>query len=222
MNAGAFVSAWSRADVDPAGIIKRHDVILGGGDHLPHAEPLIRSYDFGFVGRLLPHKGPHVALAALPAGTSMILAGQARDADYLQELQQLAKGKDVTFVEDASDAFVASLLKSVRYLLVPSVARYLDQVYSRPELLGLVALEALAAGTPVIGSDVGGLGEVLYAARQIAVEPGNVEAWRERLYEALSNPRAALDRSSFTWDAVAARCEALYAALPGAKRVGHG
>ncbi len=51
INAAGYVSAWSRQDVDPTGIIKQNTVIMGGGDHLPDREPLERHYDFGFIGR---------------------------------------------------------------------------------------------------------------------------------------------------------------------------
>lgn len=222
IDAAGFVSAWSRADVDPAGVVERNAVIFGGGDHLPAAQPLEKRYDFGFVGRLLPHKGPHVALAALPEDASIILAGQPRDSAYFAELQQLAEGKDVTFLADASDAIVASLFKSIRYLLVPSVERYSDQTFVRPELLGLVALEALAAGTPVIGSNVGGLGEVLAAAGQIAVPPGDVALWQDVLARAVKGSAPSLNSSDFTWSAVAGRCEAIYRMLLGDKGLDRG
>lgn len=222
VDAAGFVSAWSRRDVDPKGVIRQNAVILGGGDHLPPAEPLPDRYTFGFVGRLLPHKGLHLALEALPAGASLIVAGQARDPNYYAELQRLAQGKRVTFIADASDEIVASLNKSVRYLLVPSVERYGTQEYVRPELLGLVALEALAAGTPVIGSDVGGLGEILRAAGQRVVPPGDVAAWRDALARALVNPAPSFHSPDYTWDAVAHKCIGLYEKLFSTRNGKHG
>ncbi|MDQ1184133.1 glycosyltransferase family 4 protein [Agrobacterium larrymoorei] len=210
LDAAAFVSDWSRQDVDPRGLVARHAIILGGGNHLPEAQPLKRRYDFGFVGRLIPHKGAHIAIEALPEGRSLIIAGQAREAKYFEVLKQLAAGKDVTFVSDASDAMVANLHKSVNYLLVPSVDKYGNQTFSRPELLGIVALEALAAGTPVIGSNLGGLGEVLKLAGQQAVTPGDVGEWRHALILSDGISPEQLRCADFTWDAVAQRCEELY------------
>lgn len=213
IDAAAFVSEWSQQDTDPLRAVHRSTILLGGGDHLPSAAPLDRFYDFGFVGRLIPHKGPHVVVDALPEGASLIIAGQARDAQYFDSLKRLAEGKDVTFVSDASDEFVASLHKSIRHLLVPSVEEYGDRSFSRPELLGLVALEALAAGTPVIGSNVGGLAEVLRMANQVSVQPGNLSEWRAALTRALETPARPVVQSAFTWDAVAKRCETLYATM---------
>jgi len=210
VSAAGFVSRWSQTDVDPNGIIPRTAIILGGGDHLPSAPPFPERYDFGFVGRLVPHKGLHIVLEALPAEASLIVAGQPRDADYRRELSRLADGKQVTFAEDASDTFVASLHRSIGFLLVPSVEAYRDATYSRPELLGIVALEALSASTPVIGSDVGGLAEVLRTAGQLILPPGDVEAWRTGLARALAETPPAFQAHDFTWGAVARKCAVLY------------
>lgn len=213
IDAAGFVSGWSRRDIDPHGVIRANAVIFGGGDHLPDPPPFLERYDFGFVGRLLPHKGAHVAIKALPAGATLIMAGQVRDPAYYSELLRLAEGKRVTLVPDAPDAYVASLLKSVRYLLVPSVESYGKVKYSRPELLGLVALEALAAGTPVIGSDVGGLGEVLRMANQSVLPPGDVPSWSQALAQAMKQEIRVLRTEDFTWKAVAGRCLKLYKTL---------
>ncbi|MEG8058670.1 glycosyltransferase, partial [Sphingomonas sp. 22L2VL55-3] len=173
-------------------------IIFGGGDHLPSAEPLGERYTFGFVGRLLPHKGAHIVISALPADASIIIAGQARD-EYYEHLKNLAHGKNVTFIEDASDVIVASIYRSIRFLLVPSVEQYGAQTYARPELLGLVALEALAAGTPVIGSDVGGLSQVLRTAGQRVLPPGDIQAWAEGLSAALTGEPPTVPSVDFTW-----------------------
>lgn len=210
IDAAGFVSTWSQRDIDPVGVIRCQRVILGGGDHLPEAFPLKERFDFGFVGRLLPHKGPHVAIEALPSGASLIMAGQARDPAYFAELVRLAEGKSVSFIQNAEDNFVASLHRSVQYLLVPSVQSYRESSYARPELLGLAALEALSAGTPVIGSDVGGLGEVLRVAGQHVLPPGDVVAWRAHLSNVLLGPTLRVSAVDFRWDVVAGRCIDIY------------
>jgi glycosyltransferase involved in cell wall biosynthesis len=213
VDAAGFVSLWSRSDLDPKGVISSYRIIYGGGDHLPAAAPLPQRYNFGFVGRLVPHKGAHVAIEALPDGASLIVAGQQRDAVYYNKLQALSAGKAVTFIADASDELVAGLHQSVGNLLVPSVERYENHSYSRPELLGLVALEALAAGTPVIGSDVGGLGELLRSAGQVVVPAGDVAEWRNGLARALSEPAGNVEAVAFKWIAVAHKCVSIYDAV---------
>jgi glycosyltransferase involved in cell wall biosynthesis len=64
-------------------------------------------------------------------------------------------------------------------------------VPSRQEPFGLVALEAMAAGKPVIASRVGGLPEVLDGAEALLVEPDDPTA----LADALKSMLATIDRN---------------------------
>jgi glycosyltransferase involved in cell wall biosynthesis len=211
IDGGAFVSEWGANDVDPKKQIATRYVVSGGGDHLPEVPRWNERFDFGFVGRILPHKGLHVVLKSLPVEASLVVAGQARDPLYMKEVRTLAEGKNVTFLEDAGDDVVSALYRSVRYLLVPSVTQYEDRHFARPELMGLVALEAMYAGTPVIGSNVAGLGEVLQGAGQVALPPGDLSAWSAGLKKALDeNAPTPVNAQSFTWDAVAIKCIKLY------------
>lgn len=215
VNAAAFVSSWSRKDVDPRGAISPWEIVFGGGDHLPSATPSGRHdperFDFLFVGRLLPHKGAHIALESLPRGSSICIAGEARDPSYLQVLKDLATGKDVTFEHDVADNQLTALYRSARMLVVPSVRTYGSEAYERPELLGLVALEALCAGTRVIASDVGGLGEVMRAAGQTVVPDGDVAAWTEAMSSAMRQANTSSQQPSpMTWERVARQCVSLY------------
>lgn len=209
IDGAAFVSDWSRRDVDPRSVIKTFDIVYGGGDHIVLGESVGQRADFAFIGRLLPHKGAHVAIEALPDGASLIVAGEARDGAYLEYLRKLAEGKDVSFLTSLADNSLYSLYTSVRALLVPSVSSFRGVEYKRPELLGLVALEALAAGTAVIGSDVGGLGELLRREGQRVVTPGDVREWSQVLTEALEfTPN--VDSERYTWAEVARKSVAIY------------
>ena len=94
------------------------------------------------------------------------------------------------------------------------------------ELLGLTALEAMASGTPVVCSRVGGLPEIVDdGVTGFLVTPGEVGELRERLEQVLGNAdlAARLSRNArervrerFTWDACAERCLAAYSELVGA------
>lgn len=205
----AFVSQWSQQDVDPEGRIPTREVVFGGGDHLPAPSERHFSADYAFVGRLLPHKGPHVVIEALPSNKKLVVAGQARDSDYFAELERLARGKQVEFVTDLRDEDLEPLYRSVGALVVPSVNRYKNQSFSRPELLGLVALEALACGTPVIGSDVGGLGELLSREGQTVLPNGDVRAWNG-LLERFRPEDHRVDGALYSWRRVAEVCLHLY------------
>ena len=93
----------------------------------------------------------------------------------------------------ADDADLPGLFRSASVIVVPSVEK---TCYGRnvrvSELLGLVALEAMACGTPVIASRVGGLPEVVQdGVTGFLVPPGDVNALRERVDQLLGDPALA-------------------------------
>ena len=118
----------------------------------------------------------------------------------------------------------ASLYRGARVFALPSVH---VTCYGREirvsELLGLSCIEAMASGTPVVASNIGGLRELVEdGVTGFLVEPGNVAELRERLAEVLGDRRLAerLGRSArerfldrFTWEACAERCLAAYSEL---------
>jgi glycosyltransferase involved in cell wall biosynthesis len=118
------------------------------------------------VGRLSPEKGFADAIAACGrAGVPLVVAG---DGPQLDELRAL--GGDVRFVGRVSAAELAALRRDAAVAVVPS--RY-------AEILPLAALEAMAAGLPVVAARTGGLAEVVPAEGLYA--PGDVAALAERV-----------------------------------------
>jgi glycosyltransferase involved in cell wall biosynthesis len=122
------------------------------------AEPPSRSTQFAFVGALIPRKGVHVlldAFAQLDSSASLLLIGKAENADYAAQLHaqvnNLGLAKRVTFIEFLQHAEVAAHLTRSRALILPSVS----------EGLGLVVVEAMLCGLPVIGSDTGGIPDMV-------------------------------------------------------------
>lgn len=183
-----------------------------------------------FVGRLTPHKGVDRLIEALPPGYSLTIAGSeghdpgTPESGYPFLLRRLAAGRDVRFAGPVADSELPALYRSARVLVLPSVAR---TVYGREvaisELLGLVVLEAMMSGTPVIASAIGGLPEIVqHGVTGFLVEPGNVAELRERLSEILSDSHltARMGQAArevamecFTWEACAARCVEAYREL---------
>jgi len=122
------------------------------------------------IGRLVPQKGFDLlvqAMAELPE-LELLIVGEGPDASRLRGPRIALRG----WVSD-----VPALLAQAELLVVPS----------RWEGFGLVAVEAMAAGVPLIASDVPGLREVLGEAA-VRVPPGDVGALAEAIRAVGADP----------------------------------
>ena len=178
-----------------------------------------------FAGRLVPQKGVDVLLRAFGAvlrrhpDATLHLAGDGQLRLYLQRLARfLGVSGGVHFLGWRGDDLPA-LYRSAAVTAVPSLY----------EPFGLVALEAMASGCPVVASRVGGLAEIVDGT---TVVPGDHLDLATRLVELLSDPDLARSRGAaargraeaYDWAVVADRTVAVYADLatrgPGAP-LGH-
>jgi glycosyltransferase involved in cell wall biosynthesis len=180
-----------------------------------------------FVGRLTPHKGIDRLIRALPDGATLTIAGTEGhdraepECGYPRLLRTLARERPVHFAGAVDDAALAELYRRARVVVMPSVH---TTCYGAPvpvsELLGLTALEAMASGTPVVASRIGGLPEIVTDGETgHLVEPGDVDHLRTTLTElladdaharALGDNARAVATERFTWERCAQRCVASY------------
>lgn len=185
-----------------------------------------------FVGRITPHKGIDRLIAALPPGAELRIAGseghdpRPPERDYPHLLRRRAAGRAVTFLGAVSDDALPALYRQAAVLALPSVHVTCYGRHIRiSELLGLVLLEAMMSGTPVVCSRLGGPPEVVqHGVTGFLVEPGDEAELRTRLDELLRDPPLArrLGRNArelalerYTWEACAARCLDTYTELVG-------
>ena len=109
-----------------------------------------------FIGRLDPDKGPHRAIAAATAaGSRLTLAGpvQPDHRDFFaREVEPLLDGEWIRYVGPVAGAERAHLFSRSRALLMP---------IDWPEPFGLVMVESLATGTPVIAFNRGSAPEIV-------------------------------------------------------------
>jgi glycosyltransferase involved in cell wall biosynthesis len=139
----------------------------------PSAAPIRLAY----LGRLHPTKGVDVlirGLRSLPFDAPLELdiygVAQSGNTGYERQLKALAGGDPrISFRPPVPNGQVVNLLRRYHALVVPS--QWLE---TGP----LVVLEAFAAGTPVIGSRLGGIAEkVSDGVDGLLVEPGVAGAW---------------------------------------------
>ncbi len=110
-----------------------------------------------FVGRLTHQKGCEYLIRAIPSAAKydnvkLVIVGDGYQKGELEYVaSQTGESRRIHFTGFLPDGDVVDLMLSADVMVIPSVY----------EPFGVVALEALAAGVPVIASDVDGLGEII-------------------------------------------------------------
>jgi glycogen synthase len=178
-----------------------------------------------YVGRLEYEKGVHDAIAALPRvrrahpGTTLTIAGAGTQQDWLvKQARKHRVRKATTFVGRLDHAGLLALLHRADVAVLPS----------HYEPFGLVALEAAAAGAPLVTSNIGGLGEaVIDGETGLSCPPRDVPQLASAVCAALDDPaatqrraRAARKRltSDFEWHTVADETAQVYLAAKRRER----
>ena len=173
-----------------------------------------------FVGRITRQKGVPVLLRAAarlePAAQLVLCAGQPDTPELAAEVEGLvadlraARSGVIWIPEMLPKRAVIQLLTHAAVFACPSLY----------EPLGIVNLEAMACGTAVVGSAVGGIPEVVSDGETgLLVPPDDPEALAVALNSLVDDPdraaamgRAGRERAvaEFGWPAVAAQTVALY------------
>jgi phosphatidylinositol alpha-mannosyltransferase len=169
-----------------------------------------------FVGRLEDRKGlPHLLKAFRLVRKSgfecrLLVVGSGPQEREARRYVMTRGLQNVEFLGRVSDAEKAQLFKTADVFVSPATGR---------ESFGIVLLEAMAAGTPIVCSDIHGYKGVVQRGRQaILVPPRDAKALAAGISELLANPTLrdrmgaeGLERAGqFSWEHVTARVEAYY------------
>ena len=155
------------------------------------------SKDILYAGGLTPLKGIHHLINAFACVAKefpqarLALVGHEENKDYAAELkrqvQKLALDKRVQFMGAMPQAQLATWMRKACVFVLPSAS----------EGLGRVVIEAMATGTPVIGSNVGGIPEIVEdGSTGFLVPPGDQKALAEKIRWILNNPEEAREMGS--------------------------
>lgn len=170
-----------------------------------------------FVGSLIERKGIHYLLEAFASllqcspSTRLILVGEgSQRGEYEMEAHTLGIVSNVLFTGSQTQEQVSAWMQSSRLFVLPSIE----------EGLGVVLLEALACGTPIVASRVGGIPDVVVTSVGRLVPPADPLKLKEAMLSILNLPEhdwlslsqesRARAVSKFDWDRIAWRIESLY------------
>lgn len=151
------------------------------------------------IGRLVPEKGAGVLLESIPLllrrhPVRVVIAGVGPYGEELrQKAVKLGVADRVKFVGWVDDPTAAALYRYADVAVAPSTY----------EPFGIVALEAMAAGAPLVVSDTGGLAEIVrHGENGLKARPGSAISLTEQI------DRLLMDRPLARRLALAARHEA--------------
>jgi glycosyltransferase involved in cell wall biosynthesis len=210
----------ARISVAPCGVDL--ELFSGAGP----AEPRSRAHRVLSVGRLVPRKGVDLVIEALPAlrdagfDVELLIVGGSGDAAALADDAEAHRLLDVATELGVQDR--VSFRGQVPRDAMPALFRSADAVVCAPwyEPFGIVPLEAMACGVPVVAAAVGGLRDtVVHQRTGLHVPPKDPAAIAAALAALLADPalRRALGgaggaraRTRYSWARVAAETERAY------------
>jgi glycosyltransferase involved in cell wall biosynthesis len=187
--------------VQPMGIDVARFAALGRGDTAPRRKTML------VVARLVPVKGVDVAIDAyrrLETHADLAIAGDGPERTRLERLARATIGahasreSTIRFLGAVDASARDQLLREADLVVIPS--RVLPN--GRSEGSPMIALEALAAGVPIVASAVGGLRDL---PGILHVRPDDPVALAAAIDGALAAPHAPVDVSHLDWPRVCAR-----------------
>jgi glycosyltransferase involved in cell wall biosynthesis len=139
-----------------------------------------------FVGNITRNKGLIELIKAFSkvkkqiAQAELHIIGSAKNKPFVEELTSIIKEdsiEGIIFHEPKPQREIAEWMNAADVFVLPSYI----------EGFGLVALEAMACGTPVVASNVGGLAYLLNNCSGILIPPSNSKALSEGISQVLTN-----------------------------------
>ena len=189
--------------VDVARFAGAKPAVLPGGRHLL------------FVGRLEERKGFPVAVAAFARlaerypDLRLLVVGDGSERDAVDDLAPAVRAR-VEMLGRVDDDRLAGYLRAATLYLGPATGG---------ESFGIVLAEAMAAGLPIVASDIAGYRDVARNGREaVLVPPGDPDALVAAVGRVLDDPAlarslggsGALRATDFAWDTVADRLVDVY------------
>ena len=186
----------------PSGKIAKKNILFVGGLDTAHyfkgVENLLKAF------KIVSSEFPDCAL-------SIVGDGDRREY-YMKMAEDLGVSEKVSFDEKVDRERLVSFFQDCAFLVLPSI--------NKSEAYGLVLLEALATGKPIIASNLPGVRSVFEKGKQgLLAEPGNIGDLAERMRELLVDDKLREDmgrearilaEEKYSWGKVGERLEEVY------------
>lgn len=188
----------------------------------PAAGPGERPFELLFVGRLVERKGVRLLLRALARapGAPRCCLHVVGDGPELEPLSQLTEelhlADRVSLHGFVSKEVLAARLAACDALVLPAVVDSKGDT----EGLGVVLLEAMSYGKPVLASAAGGITDIVrHGENGLLVPPGDVDALAAAIQSLAADPAAAARmgaaalndvRERFSWEVIMTNLTDLY------------
>ena len=179
-----------------------------------------------YVGRMVHEKGPGILVEAAKMVLSninakFVLVGEGYMRDALEKkVWHEGLGSKFYFTGFLEDPEVKLLYRTTDVFVAPSLY----------EPFGIVCLEAMAAGAPVVVSDIGGLGEIVQHEKNgVTVFPNdsNSLAWGimrvlndQSFARRIAAEASSKVRNAYSWKAIAKQTEIFYEGILSEYRAG--
>ena len=174
-----------------------------------------------FFGYLSPYKGPDVLVKAMPrivkvvTDTELIFAGKGVMKEELEDISvKLGVEKSVKFAGFVEDDLKQFYYKAADVFVLPSMLS--------TECFPLVNLEAMACGTPIVASKIGGIPDAVKEGENgLLVQPRDSEKLAEAIIYLLENEgvrermgkKGSEKASEYSWERIAEETEKVYEGL---------
>jgi len=207
----------------PMGVDNTLAVSIGGDSSFPKdmEKPLIL-----YVGRLIKWKGVHILIQAMKQvtsiipGASLVIVGDGVCMSRLKCLvKELNLESRVEFAGRVSNKVLITWYQKASVFVLPSIS-----VDGQTEGLGVVLLEAMKAGVPVIGSKIGGIPDIINdGVNGFLVPPEDPVVLSDRIIWLLENyeirrniARAGLEtvKEKFGWENIGRQFVEVYDQIP--------
>ena len=172
-----------------------------------------------YVGRIVPKKGLHVLLYAMKKvvekddEVKLRIAGKGRLLPLMKSLSKMLDiERNVNFLGYVPDKDLPELYRSSDLLILPSITG---------ESFGITLLEAMASGLPVIGTNVGGIPEIIKGCGKI-VDLGKPNQLSRAILDLLKDPERMKELGEkgrerveklYSWDVVGGKILRVYKEL---------